>query len=101
MSGLPSLRGPAPCHADPKSKTPEIIRHAAAALQIARRAPIFAVPLALQVSRMIAYALCALSPTPEGASAADAFRHTLDLARHAELWGYKRYWLAEHHNMSG
>ena len=50
---------------------------------------------------MIAYSLLDLSPIPEGASAADAFRHTLDLARHAELWGYKRYWLAEHHNMSG
>jgi luciferase family oxidoreductase group 1 len=37
----------------------------------------------------------------EGGTAADSFRHTLDLARHAEQWGYKRYWLAEHHNMPG
>jgi luciferase family oxidoreductase group 1 len=50
---------------------------------------------------MIAYSLLDLSPIPEGASAADALRHSLDLAQHAELWGYKRYWLAEHHNMSG
>jgi luciferase family oxidoreductase group 1 len=28
-------------------------------------------------------------------------RNSLDLARHAELWGYKRYWLAEHHNTKG
>src|SRR5205823_1092264 len=36
-----------------------------------------------------------------GATAADAFRNTLDLARHAERLGYRRYWLAEHHNMPG
>jgi luciferase family oxidoreductase group 1 len=32
---------------------------------------------------------------------ADAFRNSLDLAQHAEQWGYQRYWLAEHHNMPG
>lgn len=32
---------------------------------------------------------------------AETFRETLDLARHAEAWGYRRYWLAEHHNMPG
>ena len=37
----------------------------------------------------------------EGSDAAAAFRNTLDLARHAERWGYERYWLAEHHNMPG
>jgi luciferase family oxidoreductase group 1 len=36
-----------------------------------------------------------------GGDAAEAFRHTLDLAQHAEQWGYKRFWLAEHHNISG
>jgi luciferase family oxidoreductase group 1 len=40
-----------------------------------------------------------LSPIVEGATAADALRNTLDLAQHAERWGYRRYWLAEHHNM--
>ncbi len=30
-----------------------------------------------------------------------ALRTALDLARHAEAWGYGRYWLAEHHNMDG
>jgi luciferase family oxidoreductase group 1 len=38
---------------------------------------------------------------PEGATPADALTHTLDLARHAEQWGYHRFWLAEHHNMVG
>ncbi|MEO7457191.1 MAG: LLM class flavin-dependent oxidoreductase [Gemmatimonadaceae bacterium] len=42
-----------------------------------------------------------LSPIVAGASATDAFRNTLDLARHAERLGYARYWLAEHHNMPG
>jgi luciferase family oxidoreductase group 1 len=42
-----------------------------------------------------------LSPIVEGATAADALRHSLDLAQHAENWGYRRYWVAEHHNMDG
>src|SRR3712207_5817391 len=42
-----------------------------------------------------------LAPIPEGKTAADALRNTLDLAQHAERWGYKRFWLAEHHNMPG
>ena len=42
-----------------------------------------------------------LSPVVEGASAADSFRNTRDLAQHAERWGYTRFWLAEHHNMPG
>jgi luciferase family oxidoreductase group 1 len=50
---------------------------------------------------MIAFSVLDLSPIVEGATAADALRNSLDLARHAEIWGYKRYWLAEHHNMSG
>src|SRR5215469_10660886 len=37
----------------------------------------------------------------EGGTAAEAFRNTLDLARHAERWGFTRFWLAEHHNMPG
>ncbi|HEX6957532.1 MAG TPA: LLM class flavin-dependent oxidoreductase [Ferrovibrio sp.] len=42
-----------------------------------------------------------LSPILQGSDAAQSFRNTLDLARHAESWGYKRYWMAEHHNMPG
>lgn len=38
-----------------------------------------------------------LSPISEGSDAAAALRNTVDLARHAEQWGFKRYWLAEHH----
>src|SRR6187551_3524570 len=42
-----------------------------------------------------------LAFVPEGATPADALRNTRDLARHAEQWGYHRFWLAEHHNMIG
>jgi luciferase family oxidoreductase group 1 len=42
-----------------------------------------------------------LSPICEGSSAAVALRNSLDLARHAERWGFHRFWLAEHHNMPG
>ncbi len=50
---------------------------------------------------MIPLSILDLSPITEGKTASDALRNTLDLARHAEHWGYRRFWLAEHHNMSG
>jgi len=50
---------------------------------------------------MIPFSILDLSPIPQGATAADALRNTLALAQHAEGLGYKRYWLAEHHNMPG
>ena len=42
-----------------------------------------------------------LSPVIKGGDASLALRNSLDLARHAEQWGYRRYWVAEHHNMPG
>lgn len=42
-----------------------------------------------------------LVPIAEGGDAATALTHALELARHAERCGYRRYWLAEHHNMDG
>src|SRR5438309_1434284 len=50
---------------------------------------------------MIPFSVLDLSPIVAGGSPADAFRNSLDLARHAERLGYRRYWLAEHHNMPG
>ena len=50
---------------------------------------------------MIPLSVLDLSPIVQGGSAAQAFRNSLDLARHAEQWGYHRFWLAEHHNMPG
>jgi luciferase family oxidoreductase group 1 len=42
-----------------------------------------------------------LSPITMGGDAGRSLRNTLDLAQHAERWGYRRYWLAEHHGMPG
>jgi luciferase family oxidoreductase group 1 len=50
---------------------------------------------------MIPFSVLDLSPIVQGQSAADAFGHTRDLAQHAERWGFRRFWLAEHHNMPG
>src|ERR1700759_309181 len=50
---------------------------------------------------MIPFSILDLSPVPAGGNAASSLRNTLDLAQHAERWGYKRYWLAEHHGMPG
>lgn len=50
---------------------------------------------------MIPLSILDLAPIGEGRNAADALRDSLDLAQQAERWGYRRYWLAEHHNMTG
>ena len=50
---------------------------------------------------MTRYSILDLCSVKEGGDAAESFRNTLDLARHAERWGYTRFWLAEHHNMEG
>jgi len=50
---------------------------------------------------MVPLSVLDLAPIVEGGDAAQALRNTLDLAQHVERWGYRRYWLAEHHNMDG
>lgn len=50
---------------------------------------------------MVPISILDLAPVTEGSNAAQAFRNTLDLAQLAERLGYRRYWLAEHHNMPG
>ncbi|WP_226468069.1 LLM class flavin-dependent oxidoreductase [Luteimonas panaciterrae] len=50
---------------------------------------------------MLPYSLLDLAPVTEGSDPSQAFANSLDLARHAEALGYRRYWLAEHHNMPG
>jgi luciferase family oxidoreductase group 1 len=47
------------------------------------------------------YSVLDLSPIRQGGSAAESFRNSLDLAQHAERWGYTRFWVAEHHNLPG
>jgi luciferase family oxidoreductase group 1 len=50
---------------------------------------------------MVPLSVLDLSPIVQGSDAGQALRNTRDLAQHAERWGYRRYWLAEHHNMTG
>ena len=50
---------------------------------------------------MIPLSILDLAPIVEGGSAAQALRNARDLARHAEAWGYRRFWMAEHHSMPG
>ncbi|MEO5813024.1 MAG: LLM class flavin-dependent oxidoreductase [Rhodanobacter sp.] len=50
---------------------------------------------------MVPYSILDLAPVTEGSDVAQTFRNTLDLAQWAEHLGYRRYWLAEHHNMPG
>lgn len=50
---------------------------------------------------MPTFSLLDLAPITEGGSARDALLNAADLARHAEAHGYKRFWMAEHHNMTG
>ncbi|WP_184520348.1 LLM class flavin-dependent oxidoreductase [Muricoccus pecuniae] len=50
---------------------------------------------------MIPLSVLDLSPVPEGSDAGQALRNSADLARHTEALGYRRYWMAEHHNMPG
>ncbi|NEW07404.1 LLM class flavin-dependent oxidoreductase [Paenibacillus sp. SYP-B3998] len=50
---------------------------------------------------MIPVSILDLAPVVEGGTPRDSFHRSLDLAQHAEKWGYHRYWLAEHHNMPG
>jgi luciferase family oxidoreductase group 1 len=50
---------------------------------------------------MVSFSVLDLAPVVQGATPADALRHSLDLAQHVEAWGYKRFWLAERHNMTG
>jgi luciferase family oxidoreductase group 1 len=50
---------------------------------------------------MIALSVLDLSPIPEGSDAGQALRNSAALARHAEALGYRRFWMAEHHNMPG
>lgn len=50
---------------------------------------------------MTPFSILDLSPIPQGSTAQQALANSLSLAQHAENLGYKRYWLAEHHNMTG
>jgi luciferase family oxidoreductase group 1 len=50
---------------------------------------------------MAVFSILDLSPIVKGGNAATALNNTRDLAQHAERWAYRRFWVAEHHNMPG
>src|ERR1700759_1190633 len=50
---------------------------------------------------MIPLSVLDLSPIAEGSDAGQSLHNSLDLARHVEALGYRRYWMAEHHNLPG
>jgi len=50
---------------------------------------------------MLPLSVLDLSPITEGSDAGQALHNSLDLARHVEALGYRRYWMAEHHNLPG
>jgi luciferase family oxidoreductase group 1 len=50
---------------------------------------------------MIPLSVLDLAPVAEDSDAGQALRNSYDLARHVEALGYRRYWMAEHHNMPG
>ncbi|WP_240454562.1 LLM class flavin-dependent oxidoreductase [Caulobacter sp. 17J65-9] len=53
------------------------------------------------MSQSVSLSVLDLAPIAEGSDASQALANSLDLARHAERLGFKRFWLAEHHNMTG
>ncbi len=53
------------------------------------------------MSLMAEISVLDLAPIVQGGDAGQALRNSLDLARHAERLGFRRYWMAEHHNMPG
>jgi luciferase family oxidoreductase group 1 len=50
---------------------------------------------------MVPLSVLDLSPIVEGGDAGQALRNSRDLARHVEALGYRRFWMAEHHNLPG
>jgi luciferase family oxidoreductase group 1 len=63
--------------------------------------PIAAGTAAFSEASMVRLSILDLAFVPQGATSGDALGNALDLAQHAEGWGYQRFWLAEHHNMVG
>src|SRR5262252_7683965 len=56
---------------------------------------------AVLIGLMVPLSVLDLSPIIEGGNAGQALKNSLDLARHVEALGYRRFWMAEHHNLPG
>ena len=55
----------------------------------------------MSLSRHVPLSVLDLAPVSSGSTSGEALRHSIDLAQRAEAWGYRRFWVAEHHNMPG
>jgi luciferase family oxidoreductase group 1 len=55
----------------------------------------------MEGAKNIPFSVLDLAPVKQGSSIGESFRETLSLARHTEALGYRRFWLAEHHNIAG
>ncbi len=58
-------------------------------------------PPLVSLSRAVPLSILDLAPVASGSTSGQALRRSIDLAQRAEAWGYRRYWVAEHHNMPG
>ena len=72
-----------------------------AAERMAGRRPRWIFRAAWAHSGMVPLSVLDLAPIVQGGTVAEALARTRELARHAERLGYRRFWLAEHHNMPG
>src|SRR3569623_1314701 len=88
-------------HRQTLSRTWASRRHQQKAESFGRMSHRVKAPESASEQTMIPFSVLDLSPVIAGATPADAFKTTLDLAQHAERWHYRRIWLAEHHNMPG
>ena len=93
LSGIDATGGCSPSRYRPHKRNLETFRRPVFPRCVRARQP--------QLRLMTPYSVLDLSPIPHGGDAAQSFRNSLDLARHAERWGFRRYWLAEHHGMPG
>jgi luciferase family oxidoreductase group 1 len=55
----------------------------------------------MALHRPVPLSILDLAPVSEGSGAGDALHNSIDLVQRAEAWGYRRHWVAEHHNMTG
>src|SRR3569623_1178349 len=88
-------------HRQTLSRTWASRRHQQKAESFGRMSHRVKAPETASEQTMIPFSVLDLSPVIAGATPADAFKNTLDLAQHAERWNYRRFRLAEHHNMTG
>src|SRR5437016_14205204 len=63
--------------------------------------PLSVEPVRCDCQPMVPLSILDLSPITEGGDAGQSLRNSLDLARHVEALGYRRFWMAEHHNLPG